>query len=519
MAARSKDAGEKIDPGVIQRVVQGIRYAVSGVSPQSWFGPGQPLQPVAQEQTEGRAFDYPVHINTRFTPRGDEGVSFAQLRGLADGYDLLRLAIETRKDQIEAFEWEILPVDEGASPESMAAEIKAATDLLHRPDKEHDWPQWLRMCVEELLVIDALCVYPRRTKGGGLYGFDLVDGATIKRVLDDTGRTPLPPDVAYQQVLKGVPAGDYSQDTLVYLMRNPRVSRSYGFGPVEQIITTVNIALRRQVSQMEHYTSGNVPEALAQVPSSWTAKQIQEFQTWWDSVMEGNLAQRRKMKFIPNLDNIVFPKDKVLKDEMDEWLARIVCFALSITPAALIKQVNRASGEQIASTAKEEGLLPLLRFLSGFVTRLLQVHGGFTGLRFAWKIVDGVQPDKQATIHDLYLRGKVLTPDEVRRDLGRQAMTPAEREAAWPAPPEPIAPPVGKPAAKPGDEPPKPAAETPAEKMLADALRMLDPHALAKVIAAAAESQAPRIVEVRPEVNVDVGDTNIHVPVQRAAKD
>jgi hypothetical protein len=82
--------------------------------------------------------------------------------------------------------------------------------------------------------------------------------------------------------------------------------------------------------------------------------------------MEGNLSARRKMKFIPALKQLDFPKKDMLKDEFDEWLARIVCFAFSISPSALIKQVNRASGEQMADTAKEEGLMPLLRFSNLF---------------------------------------------------------------------------------------------------------------------------------------------------------
>jgi hypothetical protein len=30
---------------------------------------------------------------------------------------------------------------------------------------------------------------------------------TIKRLINDTGRTPAPPDPAYQQILKGLTAG------------------------------------------------------------------------------------------------------------------------------------------------------------------------------------------------------------------------------------------------------------------------------------------------------------------------
>jgi hypothetical protein len=531
VAAREQ-SGTDISQGVIQRVVTGLRYAISGVGPTNWFGPQQPMAPQAQEQTEGRALDYPVGYNLRITPREGEAVSFGQLRALADAYDLLRLVIETRKDQIASFEWEIVPIDRKATPDEAA--IKRVSDFFAYPDREHSWDQWLRMQVEDLLVIDAVAVYPRGTRGGDLYGFELVDGATLKRLIDDGGRTPVPPNPAYQQILKGIPASDYTSDQLIYTMRNPRTNRFYGYSPVEQVITTVNIALRRQMTQLAFYTEGNVPEALAQMPPTWTAKQISDFQIYWDSIMEGNAAAKRKMRFIPSLDKIVFPKDAVLKDEMDEWLARIVCFAFSITPSALIKQVNRASGEQMSDTAKEEGLIPLLRFLATHMTRLVQRHLNEPGLKFQFKIVNKVDPIGQATIHGVYVDKQVLTPDEVREDLGKEKMTPEEREAAFPTPVpmgvdeegNPIeAPTTGpgafgkKPGAAPGakkppaanDEEPE-AKQTAAEKMLADAIRMLDPTRLAAALEKAAASQAPRIVEVRPEVNLEVGDTVVHVP-------
>ena len=541
MATREQ-SGTTIDPGLIARVVAGVRYAVSGVTPTSWFGPAQPLAPQAQDAAVGRAFDYPVGYNLRIQPRSEEAISFAALRGLADGYDLLRLVIETRKDQIASFDWEIVPADKDAAATGMTAEVDRVTAFLQRPNREHNWAQWLRQVVEELLVIDAVCVYPRMTRGGDLYGLELVDGATIKRVLDDTGRTPMPPDPAYQQILKGIPAVDYSSDDLIYTMRNPRVSRIYGLSPVEQVITTVNIAVRRQLSQLNFYTEGNIPEALAQVPETWTAKQVAEFQLWWDQAMEGNQAARRKMRFMPSLENIVFPKDAVLKDEMDEWLARIVCFAFSISPSALIKQVNRASGEQMADTAKEEGLMPLLRFIESFLSYLIQRYMGAPGLRFSFRIVNRVDPKAQADIHGIYITNQVMTPDEVREDLELDALTPEEREAAFPAPAPPQAlgpdglplpPPAdgqgadGKPlagaaaatAAAAAEAPPaKPEGPTEAEKMLADALRMLDPQRLAKAIEQAATSQAPRVVELRPEVNVEVGDNVVHLPVNVTQK-
>ena len=43
---------------------------------------------------------------------------------------------------------------------------------------------------------------------------------------------------------------------------------------------------------MQHYTEGNVPEALIGVPETWTVDQIKAFQTYWDSILEGSTAER-----------------------------------------------------------------------------------------------------------------------------------------------------------------------------------------------------------------------------------
>src|ERR1700686_3014803 len=86
-------AGHLTRPPLVTRVGQAVRYAITGVTPATWFGPMQPLKPFAPEGTGGRAFDYPVGYNLRYRPRADEPVSFIDLRALADGCDLLRLVI------------------------------------------------------------------------------------------------------------------------------------------------------------------------------------------------------------------------------------------------------------------------------------------------------------------------------------------------------------------------------------------------------------------------------------------
>ena len=111
--------------------------------------------------------------------------------------------------------------------------IDAVASFLARPDRRHSFADWLRMLVEEMLVIDAATIYPRYARGGALYSLDIIDGATIKPLIGEDGRAPEPPDPAYQQILKGVPAADFSADELIYLPRNLRSHRLYGMSPVE----------------------------------------------------------------------------------------------------------------------------------------------------------------------------------------------------------------------------------------------------------------------------------------------
>lgn len=429
-----------IEQGLIARVVAGARYMLSGNVPDEWFGPGEPPAPAAPESVAGRQSDFRTGINLTSKPRQDEAVTFAQMRALADSYDLMRLIIETRKDQLAKLKWTVKRKDKVGTPANESAEPDARCDQLFEffqsPDKEHDWNTWLRMLLEDLLVIDAPAVYPRRTLGGALYALEPIDGSTIKRVLDQGGRTPAPPDPAYQQILKGLPAVDYTREELIYMPRNPRTHKVYGYSPVEQVITTVNIALRRQAHQMSYYTDGATPDLIFQVPESWQADQIRQFEEWWNSVLAGNDSERRKTRFVPKGVEPFNTKAAALKDEMDEWLARIICYAFSVSPQPFIKEMNRATAQTGAEQALAEGLAPLQEWVKALMDRIILRHFGWSDIEFVWHEEESVKPLEQSEIDKNYVEAKILHPDEVRaKRFGLPALTPEQRADMNPAPP------------------------------------------------------------------------------------
>jgi len=481
--ARNEGKATPFDAGLVARVAAGASEAFGsfrnaffgGGKGSEWFGPQQPPTPALDPQSAvdagvaGRQLDYVTGINVQTQPRAGEPISFPQLRALADNYDLLRLVIETRKDQVCALPWAIVPRDKKLKPD---ARCEAAEALMRCPDGENDWPTWLRMLLEDLFVLDAPAVYVRRTLGGDVLGFEPIDGATIKRVVDKTGRTPAD-GPAYQQVLKGVLAVDYSKDELIYRPRNRRTHKIYGYGPVEQVINIVNIALRRQQTTLDYFTDGTIPDAVAGVPEEWNTEQIKLFQDYWDLLMQSDFdssGQRRKLKFVPGkiAQNFVLTKQPPLKDMFDEWLARIVCYCMSIDATPFVAQVNRSVAETTREQSMSEGLGPLKIWVEALVSRCLSL-AGYDDLVLTWPEGDISDQLKRQQILCGYVTAKVMADDEAREKIGLPPLTLEQRDQLKPPPPPmlavPAAPPggsnpkdpkalPGKPGGAPTDEPP-----------------------------------------------------------------
>lgn len=386
------------------------------------------------------------------------------------GYDLLRLAIETRKDQMAAQRWTV----RAKKKEEQKAKQKRAdelVELLQEPDLEHDFLTWQRMLLEDLFVLDAPTVYFRDFARDRKIP-EVVDGATIKRLISEDGRTPLPPDPAYQQIIKGLPAFDYGLDELLYMPRNPRPHRIYGLGPVEQVILTIQTALNRQLSQLLHYTAGNIPAALISVPENWTPNQIRDFQTHFDAYLAGNLEAKSGAVFIPGGSKPTITKDSPVKDEFDEWLARLICFCFSLSPQALTRQMNRATAETSKAAAQEEGLEPLKLYFKSFMNRVLVRAYGAGDFEFAYEDEEIADPETKANVVSI-LAGKkpVITVDEARGQYGMEPLTEDQKAELAPPPPPQLGgvDDAGNPT-KPGEKAPPAKPEPPDAEKIAKAL-------------------------------------------------
>ncbi|MGH9541381.1 MAG: hypothetical protein ACRD2H_05825 [Terriglobales bacterium] len=405
------------------------------VSPQSqitgadsgWFPPLQPIAPFAPAGTKPRRLGYNVGQNKNIVPRAGR-VTPATLRNLADNWPLLRLVIETCKDQICRVQWTIRAI-ERPGEDARTRQRREASDqniiqlkqFFAYPDGERPWGTWLRSHLEDLFVLDAWATYLERDVTGRIAALQQLDGATIVRLIDPTGETPAPPQPAYQQTVHGLPAQNLTTDDLLYAMYNERSSQLYGFPQVEQLLLDINTGLRRSIMQLGFYTSGNTPEALVFVPDA-PLEQIRRFEEHFNSMLSGNLQRRNQIKFLPTLGSgkpeIVFPKQNALADEFDDVMVRRVCYAFSVSPSALQKPMNRASAEQTANSAEEEGQRPKLVFIKSLLDKIIQTKMGMSGYEFAWATERDPDIEKQAGADKIYVSAAVRTPNEIRGDQG-----------------------------------------------------------------------------------------------------
>lgn len=418
-----------------KRAGMAIKTAINtirGIETSSPYSPLQPLAPFQPELTS-RQYDFPLGYNINYIPRGYQTglIPFSELRNLAANCELLRLGIETCCDQLSNIEWQFAP-REDADIQPDDPRIVELTEFFKSPDKIHTMAQWIGMIVEELLVTDAVSIYRAKTRGGKPYAFEPIDGATIFPMIDNDGRRPMAPSPAYQQIIKGGPRAAYDTTELLYMPKKCRVYTPYGYSAVEQVIMTAQKAINRDAYQLAYFTSGSVPDAVATMPPEMTPDQIKSFEERFNNMLTGNAQQRKMIPFLPGGATIEQLKEQILVDKFDEWIARVICFCLSLPPNAFVQQQNRATAGAEKQRAQDEGQLPRIAFIKAILDNLIGDFGDDYAQLIEAKPRDNSKQDplEQETVLSGYTKSGIFTIDEARAEMGRDPLPEGQGDKA-----------------------------------------------------------------------------------------
>jgi hypothetical protein len=385
------------------------------------FAPGRPIPPFFPVGTEPRGFDYRTGYNLITRPRSSVGrMSFETMRQLLRVWDVARICIEHRQDDVRAVDHRIVPRRGVLGDVSDA--VARATAVMRKPDGVTPFDAWQSSFLEDVLRYDAGTLYKARTLDGKFAALEVVDGTTIGPLLDYEGRRPEGDAPAFVQFLHGLPGSWHTADSLFYQPFRTQPESPYGLPPIEWTLLTANTDVKFQWHFLNYFTEGTLPAAFAEAPPEYAhPDQILDLQNAWDQVMEGDLAMKRKMRWVPNGSKITPVRDDAFDKDFPEWLLKKCCAAFKVRPndIGFSDDVNRATADVQSEVQARVGRKPLLTYLKGIYDSWLQDD---LGLPVEWLWDSGEERDdklQEAQANQLYVEMGAQSVDEVReRVLG-----------------------------------------------------------------------------------------------------
>ena len=429
------------------------------------FGPGNPIIPGAINpvnpttgRPEPRRYEYQVAQNINIVPT--RLVPFSTLRAAGDSIDILRRCIEVTKAKMNGLDFDIVlgsDASEKIAAESGGDHVRAMakarekyTDEINRlrefwenPDKAngYTWQDWINIAIEDILVIDALAIYPQPTVGGDLYGFQILDGSTIKPLIDDRGMRPMSPNAAFQQILYGFPRsefsateedpkadGEFTADQLAYMVRNRRSTTVYGFSPVERALPLADIYLRRQQWIRAEYTDGVMPELMFTTDEDWGTNPdlLLAYERILNDDLAGQTEQRKRARLLPKgLTPIVNEGyGEKFKDTLDDYLVTSICGHFGVQPAEIGFSPKGGLGgagfsEGQAENGEALGIGPLANWISKQLTNLSYTYLGMPReLEFKLLTSERRDTEENARKNEIEVRSGGKSINERRSELG-----------------------------------------------------------------------------------------------------
>jgi hypothetical protein len=429
------------------------------------FGPGNPIIPgainpinPATGRPEPRRYEYQVAQNINIVPT--RLVPFQTLRDAGDSIDILRRCIEVIKSKINGLDFDIVlgnDASEKIAAESGGDHVRAMakarekyTDEINRmrefwenPDKAngYTWQDWINIAVEDILVIDAWAVYPQPTVGGDLYGFQILDGSTIKPLIDDRGMRPMAPNAAFQQILYGFPRsefsateedpkadGEFTSDQLAYMVKNRRSTTVYGFSPVERALPLADIYLRRQQWIRAEYTDGVLPELMFTTDEDWGTNPdlLLAYERILNDDLAGQTQQRKRARLLPKgLAPIVNDGyGEKFKDTLDDYLITSICGHFGVQPAEIGFSPKGGLGgagfsEGQAENAEAIGIGPLANWIAKQITNLSYTYLGMPReLEFKLLTSERRDTEENARKNQIEVTSAGKSVNERRSELG-----------------------------------------------------------------------------------------------------
>lgn len=359
-------------------------------------------------------------VNNGLRTKPGSAVSFETLRRFSKNHEISRICINARKRQITSLNWDIIPADPEDKTDYTNEINLIKSYFKNLGGYRMRFRELQDTLIEDLLCIDAAVLYKQKNRVGDILYYMPVDGTTIKLRVDESGNTPMPPEPAYIQFIRGTQTGEYTADQMIYEMMNPRTDTPYGLAPLESLVLIVSSSLKGTLYNLDYLTAGNVPEGFLKMPEDWSTKQIEEFMNYFDALMSGNSQETTKVKAITGDYIATKKRDDMAFKDFNNWLMKITCAMFDVQPQEIgfTETVNRSTGKEQNDISTRRGILPLANLLKEIWDDIIQIDLGYPELQFKYLGLEDRDQLADAQTKQVLLNSGVQTVDEVRKEMG-----------------------------------------------------------------------------------------------------
>lgn len=349
-------------------------------------------------------------------------------RNWAEHSEWVRAAINVRKTQISAAEWDIVPFDK-ENPKVSDALKRQVKELFDSPNLRADsFRSFIEPVVEDILVLDAGVIEKVRSLRGQIAELYYVDGGKIKvSSLWDGGN---PNEPRYWWYPDGQPRASFKNEEMTYMMANPSTYRSVGLSPMETLKNTIDSELLGSQYNTRQVQNA-APDGLLDLGEGARPEQVEAFKSYWAAEISGKGA----MAFLGGSKNAQFIPFRSSNRDMQflEWQTYLVrkiaaVFALSPQDLGITFDINRATADVQADQSEDRGLRPLLALIQEYLTREIVWDEAFGGrannLAFRFTRLNLKESLSRAQMYKLGLAGvSWMTVNEARIADGRQPLS------------------------------------------------------------------------------------------------
>lgn len=282
----------------------------------------------------------------------------------------------------------------------------------HSKIKRDDFESFLKKIVRDTLTLDAIAIEVVPDMMGIPYEFYPVDAATI-RIANDTldgyndtysnrdGFIPENPrfpnsipmnvhtqdgnPISYVQLIHGQIANAYSDNELIFSVRNPRTDllvQGYGYSEIEQIITIITAMLNAEDYNKKIFQNGTLAKGFLNFKGdSFSPEMLEALKRQWTAQASG--VENAHKLMITQSEGLEWTDLQKGNAEMEynkwiEFLLKVACGTYLIDPAEInfsmqggVSQTPlfESSQEWKLKASRDKGLKPLLKFIAKLINK------------------------------------------------------------------------------------------------------------------------------------------------------